>query len=221
MATQTVELLYFGDVSSKIESAHRLHREFGSRLRADGRIRTNLDRLIHLDQEVSEAMRSMGMLELCADCGSQPPVGCCSAVMANETDAMLLLINLSAGLEASSKRDDGHECRFLGSAGCSLKFKPFVCCRVARGSYPPRALARSGRGDFHLSGSSVDAARGYEPQMRTVIRGWGSGKSRSRSWNRSQVRRLRWLRRQSHLYQDRFACSIMRSRLLKLPLTPK
>jgi hypothetical protein len=146
MATQTVELLYFGDVSSKIESAHRLHREFGSRLRADGRIRTNLDRLIHLDQEVSEAMRSMGMLELCADCGSQPPVGCCSAVMANETDAMLLLINLSAGLEASSKRDDGHECRFLGPAGCSLKFKPFVClnylCRQIQSDCSSEQLAR-------------------------------------------------------------------------------
>jgi hypothetical protein len=54
-----------------------------------------------------------------------------------------------------------------------------------------------------------------------LIRGRGSGKSRSRSSNRSHVRRLRWLRRQSHLYQERFACSIMSSRLLKLPLTPK
>ncbi len=41
------------------------------------------------------------------------------------------------------------------------------------------------------SGSSADAARGYEPQIRTVIRGRGSGKSRSRSANRSHVRRLR------------------------------
>lgn len=71
------------------------------------------------------------------------------------------------------------------------------------------------------SGSSADAARGYEPQIRTVIRGRGSGKSRSRSPNRSHVRRLRWLRRQSHLYQIRFACSITSSKLLKFPLTPK
>jgi hypothetical protein len=71
------------------------------------------------------------------------------------------------------------------------------------------------------SGSSADAARGYGPQIRTVIRGFGSEKSQSRSLKRSQVRRLRWLRRQSHLYQIRFACSMTSSRLLKLPLTPK
>ena len=41
-----------------------------------------------------------------------------------------------------------------------------------------------------------------------MIRGFGSGKSRSKSVNRSHVRRLRWLRRQSHLYQDRLACSM-------------
>ncbi len=43
----------------------------------------------------------------------------------------------------------------------------------------------------HLSGSSVDRARGYGPQIRTLIRGRGSGKSRSRSSNRSHVRRFR------------------------------
>ena len=74
---------------------------------------------------------------------------------------------------------------------------------------------------FPPSGSSADAARGYGPQIRTVIRGFGSGKSRSRSANRSQVRRLRWLRRQSHLYQDRRACSMTSSKLWKFPLTAK
>jgi len=143
---QSAELLYFGDVSFKIESAHRLHRELGARLRADEQIRTNLDRLIHLEQEVGEAMRSMGMYELCAECGSQPPGGCCSAMMAGETDAMLLLINLCAGLEASPMRDDDHECRFLGAAGCSLKFKPFVClnylCRRIQSQSSSEQLAR-------------------------------------------------------------------------------
>ena len=146
LAMQTAEVFYFGDVSFKIESAHRLHRQFGDRLRADGQIRLNLDRLVHLEQEVSEAMRSMGMFELCAECGSQPPGGCCSATMANETDAMLLLINLCAGLEASPIRDDDHECRFLGAAGCSLKFKPFVClnylCRQIQSQSSSEQLAR-------------------------------------------------------------------------------
>jgi hypothetical protein len=60
---------------------------------------------------------------------------------------------------------------------------------------------------FPQSGSSVDAARGDKPQILTLIRGLGSGKSRSRSWNRSQWRRLRWLRRQSHFNHPPQACT--------------
>jgi hypothetical protein len=47
--------------------------------------------------------------------------------MANETDSMLLLINLSAGFEVNRERDDDYECCFLGPKGCSLKFKPIYC----------------------------------------------------------------------------------------------
>jgi hypothetical protein len=127
LARQTLDSLYFGDVRFKIENAHRLHRDLGAPLRANRRIREGLDRLIHLEEKVTEAMRSMGMSELCARCGSQLAGGCCSAKMAEETDSMLLLINLSAGFEVSPKRDDGYECRFLGPKGCSLRFKPFLC----------------------------------------------------------------------------------------------
>ena len=124
---RSIESLYFGDVSSKLETAHRLHREFGARLRADQEIQKSLSHLVQLEKKVAEAMRSMGMFELCAECGAQPGGGCCSAKMANETDSMLLLINLSADFEVSRKRDDDYECCFLGPKGCSLKFKPFYC----------------------------------------------------------------------------------------------
>ncbi len=124
---RTIEALYFGDVSWKIENALRLHREFHARLRADRQIQKSLKHLVHLEQNVAEAMRTMGMFELCAECGSRPSGGCCSAKMANETDSMLLLINLSAGFEVSRKRDDDYECCFLGPEGCSLKFKPIYC----------------------------------------------------------------------------------------------
>ncbi len=124
---RTIESLYFGDVSWKIENAHRLHRESGARLRADPGIQEALKRLVYLEWKVTEAMRSMRIFELCAECGGQPAGGCCSAKMANETDSMLLFINLSAGFEVSRKRDDHYECCFLGPNGCSLKFKPIYC----------------------------------------------------------------------------------------------
>ena len=74
---------------------------------------------------------------------------------------------------------------------------------------------------FPPSGSSVEAARGYGPQIRTVIWGRGSGSCSRRSANRSQVRRVRWLRRHSHLYQARLVASTSSSKLRKFPLTPK
>jgi len=124
---RTIESLYFGDVSWKIENAHRLHRESGARLRADREIQESLKRLVHLERKLTEAMRSVRMFELCAECAAQPAGGCCSAKMANETDSMLLLINLIAGFEVSRERDGDSECCFLGPNGCSLKFKPIYC----------------------------------------------------------------------------------------------
>lgn len=143
---ETAESLYFGDLSYKLQNAHRLHREFGARLAADREIREQLTKLLRLREEVAEAMRCMGLPELCAECGSRTAGGCCSAMMANESDSMLLLINLSAGFEVSPKRDDDFECCFLGPDGCSLKFKPFLClnylCRRIQTESTPEQLAR-------------------------------------------------------------------------------
>ena len=143
---ETVESLYFGDLSYKMENAHRLHREFGDRLEANQEIREHLNQLLHLQEKVTEAMRYMGMPESCTECGSRTAGGCCSAMMANETDSMLLLINLSAGFEVSPKRDDDYECCFLGPKGCSLKFKPFFClnylCGQIQTESSPEQLAR-------------------------------------------------------------------------------
>ncbi len=92
--------------------------------------------------------------------------------------------------------------------------------RVARGSRPPRALPRSGQGDLHHPAPLLMHLMATAPRFGPRPEAWGAGKSRSRSANCSHVRRLRWLRRQSHLYQARFACSMTSSRLRKLPLTP-
>jgi len=151
---RSIEALYFGDLASKIENAHRLHREFGARLRADQEIQKSLSLLLQLEKKVAEAMRSMGVFELCTECGAQLAGGCCSAKMANETDSMLMLINLSAGFEVSRKRDDDYECCFLGSKGCSLKFKPFCClnylCRQihADGSSEQISRLQGATGEF-------------------------------------------------------------------------
>ena len=74
---------------------------------------------------------------------------------------------------------------------------------------------------FPPSGSSVEVTRGYDPQIRTVIRGRGRGNRTSKAVNLSEVRRVPWLRRRSHLSHAFFVSSTRSCRLRKLPLTPK
>jgi hypothetical protein len=48
--------------------------------------------------------------------------------MGNEnTDALLLLMNILAGIEVRRVCDNGVECCFLGQRGCILLFKPIFC----------------------------------------------------------------------------------------------
>ncbi len=54
-------------------------------------------------------------------------------------------------------------------------------------------------------GSSASAAHRFDAHKDFDTRGADSGKSRSRSLNLVQLRRERWLRRRSHLYQARLA----------------
>lgn len=107
-----------------------------------------------------------------------------------------------------------------------LYFRAFdgsVALPIAEYNYGVR-LGNLHRWDFHPlerqlaslqppSGSSVGVTRGYPLQIRTMIRGRGRGLCRRKSVNLSHVRRLRWLRRHSHLYQARFVAPTSRSRL--------
>ena len=112
--------------------------------------------------------------------------------------------------------DETHPVRFEFAANFtefSLSDFPVHPLSSSPGQFPTPGPLQIRTRRFPPSGSSADAARGYGPQIRTVIRGRGSGKlTRSKSTNRSQVRRLRWLRRQSHLYQARLAASTSNSR---------
>ena len=47
--------------------------------------------------------------------------------MADNADAILLLINLLFGLEVRDHEDCGESCRFLGEQGCPFPVKPIFC----------------------------------------------------------------------------------------------
>ncbi|MEA2084019.1 MAG: hypothetical protein U9O82_07235 [Thermodesulfobacteriota bacterium] len=119
--------LYFSDVATKISIAHRLFKASGARLKADSAVKEKLMLLVRLTDILQKQMRSMGMFELCGTCGSGPDGGCCSAEMANESDAVLLFMNMLLDCEVAIRRDDDFECCFLGERGCTLILKPIFC----------------------------------------------------------------------------------------------
>lgn len=91
-------------------------------------IRQQLDLLAGRVAAVSLAMQAARIPELCTVCAAESASGgCCSLFMADESDAMLLLANLLAGHKVEVQREDGLECPFLGTSGCSLRFKPIFC----------------------------------------------------------------------------------------------
>lgn len=132
--------LYFDTVEAKIALAHQLHRQYGPGLAVDPQVVARLTDLTRLGAALAARMVAMDLGRLCGGCAARPDGGCCSAFMANETDAVLLLINLLQGHPVARQRDDDGECCFLGPTGCTLSPKPFFClnynCRAILAMVP-------------------------------------------------------------------------------------
>jgi len=123
----SLQEVYFSDVNTKLTIARTLFEEVGRYLTECGDIRISLELIKKLERNLQNQMAAMHMSTLCSQCGSQKGGGCCSIVMANETDAVLFLMNMLLGREITRYRDDGFECFFLGNKGCTLLLKPFFC----------------------------------------------------------------------------------------------
>jgi hypothetical protein len=95
-----------------------------------------------------------------------------------------------------------------------------IPCRVA----PRRLLARGPRQSRtrRFPGFSAAVTRGL-PSPDAHGDPWAGKREavQQRSWNRSQVRRVRWLRRRNHLNQTRRVTATRQAKLRKLPFTPK
>ena len=123
----TMNELYFSAVPHKLACARQLYEQTGRELLALPNMRQRLHDLTLLSRALQLQMGSMSMFSLCGACAEKPGGGCCSAYMANETDALLLLLNMLLGVEVTSQRDDAVECCFLGQEGCILTVKPIFC----------------------------------------------------------------------------------------------
>nr|MBF0221385.1 hypothetical protein [Desulfobulbaceae bacterium] len=119
--------LYHSDFHTKLFTAHQLFHDSGVALCAIPHIHQGLITLERQATTLQEQMLSLNVGHLCSSCALKAGGGCCSLYMADENDAVLLLINLLTGHLVSVQKDDDYECYLLGPKGCILRFKPIFC----------------------------------------------------------------------------------------------
>ena len=139
-----LERLYSGTPADKLAAARRLHAVFAARPE-DAQLAAAMDELRKHAEALAAHMRRLDFGALCTACASRPDGGCCSAYMADNVDAVLLLINLLLGGEVRPVGTDPAGCRFLGERGCVLLIKPIFClnynCRAILDTTPAAGLA--------------------------------------------------------------------------------
>lgn len=118
--------LYWYDCMQSLTLARDLYARSGELLGDDDTMQ-GITRITDLGQELAQQMTGMDFGKVCTVCAAKPNGGCCSRFMANENDAIQLLMNLLAGVKVEISQDNDQNCCFLGSCGCSLTFKPFFC----------------------------------------------------------------------------------------------
>ena len=143
-AALLLERLYSGTPTDKLATARRLHTVFAARPE-DAPLAAALDELREHAEALAAHMRSLDFGALCTACASRPDGGCCSAYMADNVDAVLLLTNLLLGGDVRPVGTDPAGCRFLGPRGCVLLIKPIFClnynCRAILDTTPTVGLA--------------------------------------------------------------------------------
>lgn len=118
---------YSGTAAGKLAVAQQLYTRHAARLITLPLFQEELARLQHHAQALGSHMQSMHLGQICSHCAAHANGGCCSAVMADNTDALLLLINLLLGIKVTGRTVEDASCRFLGAEGCLFLIKPIFC----------------------------------------------------------------------------------------------
>ena len=125
---EIISSCYCGDGAKKLEKARMLQEIYGEPLAQQKAIQEQLEVLRDAVLSLDTQMAAMDMGKTCSQCAATPKGGCCSAYMGNENnDALLLLMNILAGVDVRLIGDNGDECCFLAKRGCVLLFKPIFC----------------------------------------------------------------------------------------------
>lgn len=117
---------YWNDCKKKVIIAKNIYRTLGSDLFTD-QICQSLLQMKVLEKDLAEQMKLVNFAQFCRQCAAKEGGGCCSVFMADENEALQLLMNLMAGVAVDICREDGKECYFLAEKGCILVYKPMFC----------------------------------------------------------------------------------------------
>ncbi len=125
---EIIDCCYRGDGAAKLEMARELAGRYGNGLLREKIVVEKLTVLRRLAASLDAHMAAMDMGRTCSSCAARVDGGCCSFYMGNENnDALLLLMNILAGVEPSLVCGNRVECCFLGEKGCILLVKPIFC----------------------------------------------------------------------------------------------
>lgn len=120
-----LDLYFSGTVVQKIKSAKDIHRRYGPELLQNKNIGTALLHLCEHEKTLNKEMNDMHMGDRCTACAAKYG-GCCSSYMADNTDAILILINMLMGINVIYNHNS-ETCCFIGDNGCILTIKPIFC----------------------------------------------------------------------------------------------
>lgn len=157
--------LLFGPVNERLQAAREVLERHEMSLRADPGLAAAVGELTERSRDLEHVMSELTLGEACATCATGPTGGCCSAVMMEEVDGPLLLMNALTGRSLPIPREDDFECGFLGSGGCVLRPKPIFClnylCKPLRAELSRSELAELAR--------ATDALLLAQTQLETLL----------------------------------------------------
>lgn len=165
-----IDTCYCGDGAAKLEKAERLATAYGKSMLQQKNIQKQLEVVKDKVLSLHAHMTAMDMGKTCFHCAATPKGGCCSAYMGNENnDALLLLMNILAGVDVRLVCGNEVECCFLGERGCILLFKPIFCLNYLCG----RIREESDREELRLleqkSGALLTAQSNLEQLLISLL----------------------------------------------------
>jgi hypothetical protein len=175
MTTQAaffMQTYYSGTVTAKLTAANELLGSQATRF-ASPAIQKGLEGLRQQAFVLEQHMQAMELGRLCSLCASQPGGGCCSAYMADNTDSILMLINLLLGIKVQIRNSHEESCCFLGEQGCLFLVKPIFCL-----NYNCKAILDSAGSDalgslYRLAGAVLSKQTRLETLLLDALKAEG------------------------------------------------